>query len=168
MTPGLLERGAEIEDRLERPLEFNHSFHHSPRVVLARFMIRFGELDQARVILEEAEAVASERGDEHSRMLLHCTLGLLEWHAGRWASALDHVSTGYELAEQTDSGHARAYSARGKALVEADLGLIEQARASAEEGLAFSRAMANESFTILNLGVLGHLRLRPRQPGSSG
>ena len=52
-----------------------------------------------------------------------------------------------------------AFVGRVKALIEADLGLVEQARASAEEGLAFSNASSNETFAITTLGVLGRLEL---------
>ena len=48
---------------------------------------------------------------------------------------------------------------RVRALVEADLGLVEQARAHAEEGLASARAMSQEIFAVLILGVLGRLEL---------
>ena len=48
---------------------------------------------------------------------------------------------------------------RVKALVEADLGLVDQARASAQEGLAYAQAAANEFFTITALGSLGRVEL---------
>jgi DNA-binding NarL/FixJ family response regulator len=43
--------------------------------------------------------------------------------------------------------------------VEADLGLVEQARVSAREALAFSEATAKEHYIILALGVLGRIEL---------
>ena len=48
---------------------------------------------------------------------------------------------------------------RVRALVEADLGLVEQARAHAEEGLESARALSQEIFVVLTLGVLGRLEL---------
>ena len=44
-----------------------------------------------------------------------------------------------------------------KAVLEADLGLVEQARASAEWGLACSQEVGDEVFTTLNLAALGHV-----------
>jgi DNA-binding CsgD family transcriptional regulator len=44
-----------------------------------------------------------------------------------------------------------------KALVEADLGLVQDARASAEGALATSRATANEFWVLWSLGTLGRL-----------
>jgi hypothetical protein len=51
VTPGLLERGAEIEERLGLELEYMES----PRVGLARLLFRRGELDRATTILHELE-----------------------------------------------------------------------------------------------------------------
>ena len=43
--------------------------------------------------------------------------------------------------------------------MEADLGLVEEARAHAEEGIASAQASSQEIFAILSLGVLGRLEL---------
>jgi DNA-binding CsgD family transcriptional regulator len=51
------------------------------------------------------------------------------------------------------------WAGRVKAVIEADLGLVEQARRSAEEALALSEATSNEFFTIVALGALGRLEL---------
>ncbi len=45
------------------------------------------------------------------------------------------------------------------ASIETDLGLVEEARASAHAGLAQSEAIGNEAFRLLCLGVLGRLEL---------
>ena len=84
---------------------------------------------------------------------------MLEWLAGNWRRALDVAVAAHELTEQTQHPHARVWVARVKPLVEAGLGLVEQARASAEEGLAFAEATSNEFFTIFGLASLGHLEL---------
>jgi DNA-binding CsgD family transcriptional regulator len=46
-----------------------------------------------------------------------------------------------------------------RALVEADMGLVEEARASAAEGLAAARESSNAYFTIAGRGALGRLEL---------
>ena len=156
ITPGLLERGVEIEEQLDRPLEF----HQSPRAALARRLLRQGELDRARVLLEELEAEAAARGDEDTRvMILGFDLGPLEWFAGRWPRALEHAVAANDLAAQIQDFHGRSLMARNKAEVEADLGLVEQARASASEGLALAEEAANEWFAVRNLAVLGRVEL---------
>jgi DNA-binding CsgD family transcriptional regulator len=51
------------------------------------------------------------------------------------------------------------WKGRVKALIETDLGLVEQARASAEEGLAEMQLVRNDVFCLLCRGVLGRLEL---------
>ena len=63
MTPGLLERGVEIEEQLPDPLLFSES----PTYFLAVRLHEIGELDRARPMFERFDAGAAERGDEHSR-----------------------------------------------------------------------------------------------------
>ena len=96
ITPGLLERGAEIEERLGLPL----GYLESARVQLARLLMRRGEVERPRAILEELEAMAAARGDEDTRVLLLWGLSTLEWLAGRWQPALEHAAAAHELGEQ--------------------------------------------------------------------
>ena len=63
VTPGLLERGVEIEEELGLELEYNDS----PSFVACSPPVRQGETDQARALLEELEAKAAARGDDDSR-----------------------------------------------------------------------------------------------------
>jgi len=153
ISPGLLQRGAEIEERLGLAL----GYRDSPRLYLGRLIMRMGEIDQARAIVEELEARAAARGDEMTRMITLWYLSMIEWLAGRWQRALGLAAGAQELAEQIV--HSTGWTGRVKALVEVDLGLVEQARVSAEEGLAHSRAFSVEVHVIISLGVLGRLEL---------
>jgi ATP/maltotriose-dependent transcriptional regulator MalT len=155
VTPGLLDRGAEIEERLRLDLEYDES----PRYHLARLLMRMGEIDRAHAMLKELEAKAAARGDESSRVMIIWPLSMLEWMAGRWQLSLQHAKAAYELGERGRHVHGHTWAARMKALIEAELGLVEQARASAEEGLASARATSNEFATIAALSVLGRLEL---------
>ena len=155
VTPGLLERGVEIEERLDLQLEYVQS----PRAFFARLLMRQGELDRARAILDELEAKAAARGDEETRILLLWHLGSLEWLAGRWARALEHASSAQELGEQTQFFHRLGWAARVKAVLEADLGRVEEARASAEAGCEFAATYSLEFFGVFSLGALGRLEL---------
>jgi DNA-binding CsgD family transcriptional regulator len=150
VTPGLLERGAELEERLALPLDYRTS----PRFHLVRLLMRQGDIDRSRALSEELEATAAMRGDEMTRMPILWHLSTLEWLAGRWQRALDYAAEAHELSQQILH---TGWTGRVKALVEADLGLVEQARASAEEGLAHSRAYSVEVHVISCLGVLGRL-----------
>ena len=86
-------------------------------------------------------------------------LSTLEWLAGQWFQALGYAEAAQELTEKTQYAHGGAWAGRAKALVEVDLGLVGQARASAEGALALSKAASNELYTVLSLGTLGRLEL---------
>ena len=155
ITPGLLERGLEIEERLGLELEYNQS----PRAAFGRLLIRFGELDRARIILEESEATATGRGDEATRGIVLGRLCTLEWFAGRWRRALEHAACAVELAELTAPRQTRGFLEGIQALVEADLGLVEEARTSAHQALAFVDISSEGIVTLPALGVLGRVEL---------
>jgi len=84
---------------------------------------------------------------------------MLEWLAGRWQQALEHAATAQELTEQTDHPHGRVWMGQVKALLEVDLGLVAEARASAAEGIAHSQKFSFEHWRIMITGVLGRLEL---------
>lgn len=151
VTPGLLERGAEIEERLGLALEATAS----PRYALARLLGRLDEIDRACDIFEELETKAAARGDEATRVVVLWPLTMLEWLAGRWQRALEHAAVAEELTEQTDHPQGRQFMGHIKSLLEADLGLVDDARASAEVGVAHSQ----EIWKIMATAVLGRLEL---------
>jgi ATP/maltotriose-dependent transcriptional regulator MalT len=155
LTPGLIERGVRLEDEAALSLEY----YESPRVALTRFQMSVGELNRARAILEELETNAAARGDDGTRRQVFWRLSQLEWLAGRWQQALSYAALAFELDEQAHDAHTGGMVGRAKALIETDLGLVEEARASAEMGLARSQAMSDEFFAISSQGVLGRLEL---------
>jgi ATP/maltotriose-dependent transcriptional regulator MalT len=73
--------------------------------------------------------------------------------------ALELATEAYEVGEQTRFPSNSGWNGRIKALIETDLGLVEQARASAEEGVTKMGAQGNEIFRILSIAVLGRLEL---------
>ena len=154
-TPGLLERGAELEERLDLSLEW----FASPRFALARVLMRFGEMERCRAIFADLESKAVARGDEVSRVPILWASGMLEWLAGRWSVALEHVATAQELTDQMQSTHGQWWVARVRAPLEADVGLVEQARASAGGSLRFAESSGNEFYTVLALGAFGRLEI---------
>ena len=154
-TPGLVERGAEIEARLGLSLEY----YESPRVALARMLGGSGEIERAHAIFEELEQKAIERGDEGSRGQVLWRLSLMEWYMGRWHRALEHATAALEIAEQTLDAHQRIFMGRVKALIETDLGLVEEARRAGEESLQLAQEMSDEVNIFSCSGVLGRLEL---------
>jgi ATP/maltotriose-dependent transcriptional regulator MalT len=155
LTPGLIQRGVEIEEGHGLSLEY----YESPRVALTRALMGSGELDRARTVLEALEANAAARGDDGTWRQVLWRLSQLEWLAGRWQQALSHANVAHELMEESRDGHTAGMLGRARALIEADLGLVDEARASAQAGLAAAEAMSDEFFAISSQGVLGRLDL---------
>jgi DNA-binding CsgD family transcriptional regulator len=155
ITPGLVERGVEIEKTLDRTLEF----HESPIIALARRLICLSELTRARSLLEEAEASAAASGDEGTRAHVLFHRALLEWFAGRWSEALAHAAAGLELAEQLGDVQLRGMFLNARATVDASLGDAERTRAEAEEAIAISQSVSDAVFPVWDLAALGHLEL---------
>jgi DNA-binding CsgD family transcriptional regulator len=155
VTPGLLERGVEIETTLDTPL----MFIESPSFILACRQQENDQLDSARSMIQEVTRVAADRGDEHTRQWTRLQLLLIETHAGRWPLALEHAAEARAIAEQTQEAQYRGMVESIASHVEADTGLIREARLSAECGLRNARSVSDEIHTISNLASLGHLEL---------
>jgi DNA-binding CsgD family transcriptional regulator len=153
ITPGLLERGVEIEERLPRTLEP----HLSPRFVLARRLWRQGKLDDGRAILEELMERAADRGEEETQPLVSHELSMLEWFAGRWERALEYAAASCAAVEQTKGRGYRVWALCEKSMLETDLGLVEAARATVGDALAVARELGSTSFLGLCHGALGRL-----------
>jgi DNA-binding CsgD family transcriptional regulator len=154
ITPGLLERGAEIELRLPQMLEH----HQSPRFALARRLWRLGRVDEARAILAQMLESVETRGADETRFAIAGELSTLEWFAGRWEQALKPAAElVYEVSVLSISPAFRVWAGRTKALIEADLGLVEQARATAGEALAIAESLRSDFLVRLAHGPLGRL-----------
>jgi DNA-binding NarL/FixJ family response regulator len=155
VTPGLLERGAELE--AEQALALDHLT--SPRFWLARLRVRQGQLEEARAMFAGLGAEATARGNEWTRIHVLWYQSILEWFAGSWQLALELAVEAFEAGELAQFHDNEGWRGRVMGLVEADLGLVERARASAQEGIAASEARGADVFCLLCQGVLGRLEL---------
>ena len=162
VTPRLLERGVEREERLAAGLEVLDS----PRFFLIREQLLLGEIERAREGFERLGADAAARGDEFSWMLALWHLSWAEWAAGRLEAALAVADRAQELGGQLHMWHENAWVGRVRALVEADLGRVEEARASAQRGIALGADFS--LFTLLSRSVLGRIELASGNMESAG
>jgi len=160
ITPGLVERGVELEAALDTPLEF----HESPTIALARRLICTSELDRARPLLEAATGRAADSGDERTRGHVLFHLMMLEWFAGQWDDALVRADAALELAEQLADDQFRGMVLHGRALVDAHRGDVEAARTAVAQAAEIADAVADAIFPIWNEAVLGHLELSLGNP----
>lgn len=155
VTPGLLERGMEIERRLEGHL----LFLDSPRFVYGAFMQHYDRVDLARQAFEELDAAAGAVGDEATRGWVALDLISVERYAGRWQRSRKLLRTATEFAQQTQALQYRSMLQASRALLEADLGLPEQARESALEGIRLSRLVSDQISMIGSQAALGRTEL---------
>jgi len=154
-TPGLVERGVEIEGRLETGL----GHLDSPRFTLARRQLEFGEIGRADAAFEKLQADAAARGDDYSQNLILWHRALAQWAAGRLRPALEFADRAQELGGQIQKWHESAWVGRVRALVEADLGLADEARASARQGIARAQELSLDMYDALCRSTLGHVEL---------
>jgi DNA-binding CsgD family transcriptional regulator len=163
VTPGLLERGVQIEQRLPRPLEF----HESPRVTLARRFMCLADFDAARPLLAVAEDHAKASGDEATRAHVLFHRFQVEWFSGQWDEADRLASAAVELAEQLRDEQYRGIALYARALLDAHLGRVEAARSAATESLAIAQALSDSLFALQSRTVLGFIELAREDPAAA-
>ena len=101
VTPGLLQRGADIEQGLDDLL----TFHDSPTFILGLRRVLHDDLDGARSAMQDVMESAQRRGDEHTHGVKLLLLIDVERQAGRIAAALEHADTARAIVEQMGDPH---------------------------------------------------------------
>jgi DNA-binding CsgD family transcriptional regulator len=150
----VLERAAHIEERAEVPGLFRHP------VLLLGILLKWADrFDDARTRFGDRHRHAVERGDESSLPFVLYHLSELECWAGDWALAERYANESFELSVRTGQAPIRAASLYAKALVDSRIGLLDEARVEAEEGLALAREAGDAVRTMQNLHVLGFIDL---------
>jgi DNA-binding CsgD family transcriptional regulator len=155
ITPGLIERGVELEQRLGRFLEF----HESPSVALERRLICQGEFERARPVLEAIVASATEHGDEGTRGHALAHYILLDLFSGRWQEAFTRYHTALELAEQMGDSQFLGHVLLVGSAVELALGRVEQAREAVDRSLASADVAADALVEVWDRSIVGGLEL---------
>ncbi len=133
--------------------------YDSPTVALAWALMCQDRLDEARLLFHDALARALAVGDQVARQAVLLHLAELECRAGDWAAATRLADELVEAAEQVGMAFQGGAALYPRALVEASLGHVDEARAAASDGLASSRAIHDEIFEAQNASVLGFLEL---------
>jgi DNA-binding CsgD family transcriptional regulator len=155
ITPGLLERGLTIEQRIGRRLEF----HESPNVTHARRLMCLSNFDVARPLLADAENEATAAGDEGTRAHVLFHRFQVEWFTGRWVEADELATLALELADQLPDDQYRVIALYARALLDAHLGRVEETHTNATEALTLADTVSDALFAVQNRTVLGFLAL---------
>ncbi len=110
-------------------------------------------------MMNEIEVAARVVGDEATRQWV--ALGMIQgdWYAGRWDHAQQLADIALEFAEQTQELQYRSMLEEHRAHIQADLGLLEQARRSAKEGTRIARLISDEISVIECESALGRVEL---------
>jgi DNA-binding CsgD family transcriptional regulator len=118
---------------------------------------RFGE---ARTLLETAYRHVVEHGDEHMVPGVRWHQVELECRAGNWRVAAQYAAEGHAAAEPLDF-QRETVLLYARALIDAHLGRVEEARAAADRvsELCHLNLTERSIFTILSQAVLGFLEL---------
>ena len=163
VTPGLLQRGADIEQGLDDLLVF----HDSPSFYLGIQRHFDGDLDGARSMICDVMESAERRGDEHTRGFGLVTLIEVDREAGRIAAALEHADTARAIVEQMGDPQLLLMHAFLTTAALIDAGRLAQARELAAEGLAAARAMSDWTGVAFIRGRLGRAALVGGDPDAA-
>jgi DNA-binding CsgD family transcriptional regulator len=131
----------------------------NPRLHWSLLLQCADRLDEARTNLEDAHRHALASGDESALSWIKMRLSNLELHAGDWRAALAHADAGYADSVQTGQDPQAVTLLCARALVEAHLGRMDEARPAAERGLAEAERSGDGVGARLARWALGHLAL---------
>jgi tetratricopeptide (TPR) repeat protein len=157
----LFDRAIALERELEdwpRRIVLRPTFAH------AQVLKSADRLDEARQEFLALLEMATQAGHEHPVFQLLYHLAELECRAGNLEAAARYADQAVEGAVLSPARFhlPMAYYASG--LVDALLGDVDPARASAEAGLALTQESRDALTSVLNLGALGFLELSLGRP----
>lgn len=160
---GLLERAIDLE-RGDRLLSY---FHANPRNTLGATLMWAGDLTGARRLLEQYRQETTDQGRYTALgdVLVH--LAELESRAGDYRRALIYADELLEMTVEAGYEGMRELGLWARALAEAHLGNVEQARRDATEGLAVAQRHGDVMHVITNRSVLGFLDVSLRDADSA-
>ena len=111
-----------------------------PRQHWALLLLDADRLDEARSHMQFARELADAHGDESALPWPLMRLAQLELLAGDWVQADAYAQEGLEAAVETGQTPPRADLVCTRALVLAHLGRVDEARATAEEGIRLAES----------------------------
>jgi len=162
VTEGLMERALALQPALRHlwvsqwPIDY-----------LAAIREWSDDLAGARAGFEEVCRLALERGDEASREWTLWRLAHVECLSGAWTEALRHLDDGYAMAVEGGRNENQAIYLAIRALVEAHLGRVAEAREAGRRALALAAVGDAAVVRREALRALGFLELSLGRPGEA-
>lgn len=154
----LLSRAADAEGRIEGRLSVSYLLA-TPSVYVGALRMLSGDLAGGRRLLERHYRDQVAKG-QHT-VLYECLVYLcwLEGRAGEFDRELELAEELLEILDEARWSQAQELGLWARADAEAHLGLVEQARRDASEGLELAGRHGDLSTVILTASVLGFLEL---------
>ena len=151
----LIERARELEDPAD---EWRSIFGRSRPAWIQGMLLEWaGDLDAARSTLTALRDTVLARGDEHTLGYVAHHLGRVECLAGNLELASRYADECVEITVQTAQEEPRAFALTIKALVDAHLGRVAEARAATDEGLPLALEMGVLPAHLEMLAIRGFL-----------
>ena len=116
-----------------------------------------GDFDAARRTLDALRQGALARGDEHSVTFVAFHLGRVECLAGNWQLAERYAEECFATMAQTGQEDERPFALTLRALVDAHLGRVAEARAATDEALPLALELGVAPAHLELLGIRGFL-----------
>jgi len=116
-----------------------------------------GDFDAARSTLTALRDTVLERGDEHTLGYVSHHLGRVECLAGNWELASHYAAESFEITVQTAQEEQRPFALTMRALVDAHLGRVAEARAATDEGLPLALSIGVVPAYLEMLAIRGFL-----------
>jgi DNA-binding CsgD family transcriptional regulator len=136
----------------------------APRVILGRERCSAGELDAARILLEPEAVACKARGAELMRAVILHDLADVEWRAGNWNLAHDHLQEAFDIERDGDNFFGEALTRSAQALLKAHRGDVDEARELAESAIGVGEEWGWEEFVARNRWILGFIELSVGEP----
>jgi DNA-binding CsgD family transcriptional regulator len=122
-------------------------------------LVRADRFNEARGLLELALQAARDEGDDSSLPNLLAHMADLECCAGNWQSAERYAAECWAVGQQVDHRAWRIMTFFARALIDAQQGRLDAARAAAGQGLSVAAASGDAYGPILLHSVLGFAEL---------
>jgi DNA-binding CsgD family transcriptional regulator len=157
-----IERALALESHVGwRPILGNPGWTHGMLLEWA------GQLDDSRAVFETLRRTALAHGDEHSVSYIAFHLARVDCMAGNWQDAARHADEAYEAVSQTGEREQLPYVLTSRALVDAHLGRVEQAREDTDSGVQLALDLGVISAYFELLAVRGFLELSLGDPAEA-
>jgi DNA-binding CsgD family transcriptional regulator len=126
-----------------------------------------GELEAARNVMEASLQRCLDQGRDAATWEIIVSLAQVEFRAGRWALAADHVRTALEIALETGRSKLAGQILPIKAAIASATGDVEQALEDALQSLSLCERQGDRFHELASRAALGFLEISRGDPAAT-